>query len=114
MKTFIVGILTIFILISCGKNNVEILSINPTPINAGKPFNVQPSGLSCFIAKLKNAVPGSKFVLDGQEIATAIDSSGESGAGQVPERILSSPGSYKLYLINKDGNKSNEFDFVVK
>lgn len=80
-------------------DDLTVLNFGPSPINAGKPFNVQPSGKSAIWVKLTNAAPSSYAFLfiNGIPIDAAVK--GDLVTATVPNNAYANSGNYPMKIL---------------
>ena len=101
---------------SSGPKQVTLKGYGPMDIQAGKPFNVQPDGLSAIWTDTVDAPKSAVPVLAGKKLpGSSVNSKGSVVSGLVPPELYAKAGSYPLYILDQaTGKKSNEIMFIVK
>ena len=116
-KKYTLGILILSsLLVGCYGESKDFMAkeYGPKEIKAGKPFNIQPDGLSAIWVSTKNITPGSSLVLGDINLESFPAPDGNSIVAKVPIEAFQKPGTYPLYVINnKEGKKSNVLQFMV-
>lgn len=103
-------------LAGCGGHSPpKIVGFGPTPVDHGKPFNVQPNGDSAIWVRVdKPADPADVLLLDGHPLNTMVN--GDLLTAVVPLSVIATPGPKPL-LVELDSKtqhaKSPAVSFVV-
>lgn len=92
---------------------IEIVAFGPRPVQAAKPFNVQPSGVSAMWLRAARRIPADcRLRLGGRDLATAINLDRATAA--VPAEMTERPGELPLLLVDAEGRPcSNTVVFSV-
>lgn len=90
----------------------SIKSLHPDTTAAGKPFNVQPSGIAAMGVVGANFLPGAKLIIDGKEMETSFGKTDQLAVVVKPEAFAKA-GKYKVVVKNPDGKVSEPKLFVV-
>lgn len=91
-----------------------LVNFQPTEVETGRPFNVQPNGGSALGASARGLTPSTIIVIGGKHLEGF-----QSGPGlistMVPPEVHAIPGEYPVYLLDtKTGVRSNELKLVVR
>ena len=92
---------------------VSITQVNPSIVIAGKPFYVNPKGLSTLGVSGANIKPNSRVRIGPQVLATDVRKDGAFAAALVPEALHATPGRYEVVIDQPDGRRSNPLMFTV-
>jgi hypothetical protein len=84
----------------------EIRSLHPDTTPAGKPFNVQPNGISAMGIVGINFLPGAKVLINNKEVETTFGNTDQLGA-VVPPEAFAKPGKVPVVILNPDGKRSS-------
>ena len=86
---------------------IEIVAFGPRRVEAAKPFNVQPDGLSAMWLRAARRIPaGTRLRLDGRDLATAINLDRATAA--VPAELTERPGELPLLLVDAEGRPRSD------
>lgn len=95
------------------KDSVRIVGFGPTPVEHGKPFNVQPDGSSAIWVRADKPVDARDvLVLDGHPLPTVI--TGDLLTAVVPSALTSSPGPKPLSIELDSQRQGPAVSLVVK
>lgn len=89
-----------------------ISALAPAKIMAGKPFNVQPGGVSAMSVMGANLIKGSKIKLNGLPLETA-SGDGSSLAAIIPAELFAKEGSFVVSVETPDGRATNSLPWIV-
>ena len=119
MKIKYTGIILLpLMFLACSQEKAEdivLQEFGPSEIVAGEKFNVQPDGSSAMWIHAKNATPSTVVVIGDHEMPAAVYEDNLNVSTGVPPDLISKPGTYSIYLLDKKtSKKSNELQFLVK
>jgi hypothetical protein len=83
----------------------------PRRIEAGVPFNVQPSGASALWFHARHATYRTVVVFDGRELRSAVAQDGRTVSAAVPDELFRVSGEHAVFLFDKLRRQKSE---VVK
>jgi glycosyltransferase involved in cell wall biosynthesis len=84
-----------------GESPVDIVAYGPRPIEAGRPFNLQPDGSSAIWLRTSRAVrPGTRIRLGDEDLETVI--CGTVATAIVPKAATANPGEVPLVLADRN------------
>jgi hypothetical protein len=90
----------------------KIVQLDPNATNVGKGFHIQSDGRSAVGVAGEDFLPGVTLVSDGQKLNTVFGS-GTMISAIVPDKLIATAGSHRMWAINPDGKISNKVLFSV-
>jgi len=96
-------------------HRLTLRDFGPNEVFKGKPFNVQPDGVSAIWASSVNASSTTVLVINGTELPSVAQSDGRLVTAGVPASVFANSGVFPIYLLDRrTGEKSDEKQFIVK